>query len=95
MVLCFGLVTKTVLITHIFLVTAEQCLNSLKVYPAVCGAIPRVGWGCTRNWERILPGPLTPADKRNDLYHTTSRSGIKAVLSVMIIVVIFQVCLLN
>lgn len=34
MVLCFGFVTKTVLITHNVLATAEQCLHRVKAFSA-------------------------------------------------------------
>lgn len=73
-VLCFGLVPKTVLITHRFLVITEQCLHSLKLFAAVRAAILWVGWGCTRNLEGTLPGQLTPADPSNVSYHTMLRN---------------------
>lgn len=36
------------------------------------------GWGCTRSWEGIQQGQLTPTDQRDIPHHTALCSAIKA-----------------
>jgi len=78
MVLCFRLVTKTAVITH-------QCFRCCLTVLTQCQGVlcfsvsppQRVGWACTRSWERTQLGPLTPTDQRDFPYPMTSRSVIK------------------
>ena len=59
------------------LVTAEQCLHSVKAFSAPHTAHQQGGWGCTSSWDRTQLGELTPADQRDSPHHITSRSAIK------------------
>ena len=79
MVLCFGLVTKTVSITTQGCVSCwEQCLHSIKDFPASPVALPVRGLGWTGGWEGTWPGQLTPAGRRDIPYGMTSCPAVKA-----------------
>jgi len=49
MVLCFGLMTKTVLITQGFLAVPEQCLHSIKAFLVFHAALPASTVGVHKN----------------------------------------------
>lgn len=59
MVLCFGFVTKTALLTHRWFSYCSQCLLGTKAFPAPHADTQRLGWGWVRGWERAQLGQLT------------------------------------
>lgn len=77
MVLWFGFVTKTALLTHQCFSCCLECLHGAKAFSAPRTDAQQVGWGWARAWEESWLGQLTQTNHRDVLHCITSCSAIK------------------
>lgn len=76
MVLCFGFVTKAVLITHPCFI-AEEYLHSIKVFSLSHSAPTVSRLGVDKRLGGNAAGTADPTDARDIPYHMTSHSALK------------------
>lgn len=81
MELCFGFLTKTVLITEGCFTIAKQCNTAVLTQSMAFCLSPhptsKAGWRCTRNWEGTQSEQLISSYKRDTPHDMASHSAYK------------------